>query len=330
MRGERMTEDSILSVLLAEEDYISGEELAGRLGVTRNSVWKGIRKLRRAGYRIDAATNRGYILRQDEDMLAEPYIRRSLRGAAQKATFEMHATLGSTNNRAKELAAAGAGDFTVVVTNHQDRGKGRLGRSFFSPAGSGIYFSVILRENLGLANAPLITTYAAVAAARAVERLSGGEVQIKWVNDLYMDWKKICGILTEASIDFEGGRLEYAVVGIGINVLHVEFPEEVAKVATTVEDATGAKISRSALIAEILNELSHIGGALRDRTYLEEYRERSIVLGNPVDVYYGNEVFPAVAKVIDDDGALMVETEAGIRKINAGEVSIKLRKPEEK
>ena len=257
-------------------------------------------------------------------MLNETEIRRWLTAKEIGRELEIHERLDSTNNRAKALAAAGAPHGTAVIADSQSGGRGRLGRSFFSPEHSGIYLTVILRPDCAPEQASLLTSLAAVAAARAVEKVSGADVKIKWVNDLYLNGKKICGILTEAGLGLEAGRLEYAVVGIGINVNRMVFPPELQEIATSVGNETGTVPDRNRLIAEILNELDALYGDLETGAFLAESRKRSNVIGRTVTVIEGGRQYPARALDIDGQGRLVIETETGKVCLNYGEVSLKL------
>ena len=211
-----------------------------------------------------------------------------------------------------------------MITEKQKGGKGRLGRPFYSPEGNGLYMSVLCRPEINVDCAPLITSFTAVAVAKAIEKLSGQDVNIKWVNDVYMNGKKICGILTEAGFDFEGGTVDYAVIGIGINVLGTDFPEELINIATSIEKETGLKISRNDLAAEVLNNLENMSCEIKNKKYLDTYRKKSNVIGKRIKVTYGSQVFYAEALDINENAALIVKTEDGIKTLNSGEVSIKL------
>ena len=310
--------------LLATGETVEGAKLARELGVSRNAVWKVMNSLRKAGYEIEAVTNRGYRLLSAPDRLNEAEIRRWLTAETIGRELEIHDLLDSTNNRAKALAAAGAAHGTTVIADSQSGGRGRLGRSFFSPEHSGVYLTVILRPECAPDRAGLLTSLAAVAAARAVEKVSGADVKIKWVNDLYLNGKKICGILTEAGLGLEAGRLEYAVVGIGINVNRMAFPPELQEIASSVDNETGVSPDRNRLIAEILNELEALYGDLETGAFLEESRRRSNVIGRTVTVLEGGKQYPARALDIDDQGRLVIETEEGKTCLNYGEVSLKI------
>lgn len=310
--------------MLASGETVEGARLARELGVSRTAVWKVMNSLRQYGYEIEAVTNRGYRLISAPDRLSEAEIRRWLTAGELGRELEIHERLDSTNNRAKALAAAGAPHGLAVLADSQSGGRGRLGRSFFAPEHSGVYLTCILRPDCAPEQAGLLTSLAAVAAARAVERTSGADVKIKWVNDLYLNGKKICGILTEAGLGLEAGRLEYAVVGIGVNVNRMEFPPELRDIATSVGNETGAPPDRNRLAAEILNELEALLPDLETGAFLEESRRRSNVIGRTVTVIEGGRKYPARALDIDGRGRLVIETEAGRAGLNYGEVSLKL------
>ncbi len=312
--------DDILSELTAN-GFVSGEYIAEKYFVSRNGVWKAVKKLRDEGYDIEAVTNKGYRLVSELNKISEGAIRSGLNS---DWSFVILDEAVSTNNYAKELAVSGKKENTAVIAETQSGGRGRLGRVFYSPKGDGLYMSLLVRPSMPVADATFITSYTAVAVAKAIEKLCGHEVNIKWVNDIYMNGKKVCGILTEAGFDFEGGTLDYAVIGIGINVLGGEFPDELKTIATSIEKESGEKISRNALAAEIMNNLSNIAEGITSKEYLKIYRQKSNVIGKPVHVTYGNETFDAEAVDIDDNAALVVKTKDGLRTLNSGEVSIKL------
>ena len=310
--------------LLGKGETVSGAKMARELGVSRNAVWKVMNSLRQNGYEIEAVTNRGYRLVSVPEQLSETEIRGSLKAKDFGREMEIHAQLESTNNRAKELAAKGAAHGTTVIADSQTGGRGRMGRSFFSPGHSGIYMTVILRPEWAPEKAGLLTSLAAVAAARAVEKVSGADVKIKWVNDLYMGGRKICGILSEAGLGMEAGRLDWAVVGIGINTARMDFPEELKEIASSVGNETGTAPDRNRLIAEILNELEALYDGMETGAFLEESRRRSNVIGREVTVIVNGKQYPARALDIDEEGRLVVETGEGQTRLNYGEVSLKL------
>ena len=212
------------------------------------------------------------------------------------------------------MAEAGAPHGTVVIADSQSMGRGRLGRSFFSPSGTGVYMSIVLRPELTSEEAPQLTSLAAVAVSEAIELVAKVNVKIKWVNDIFLNKKKICGILTEASLDFESG----------INVGSTDFPEELSEIATSIENETPSKISRNHLIAEILNSLDRLLPEIKSGRYLEEVRNRSLVIGQDITVIKGSESYRAKALAIDNKGALIIEGPKGIEALSSGEISIRL------
>ena len=234
----------------------------------------------------------------------------------------LYETIDSTNNAAKLLAKNGALHGSVVVATRQTNGKGRLGRQFDSPAGAGIYITFILRPTCPIRDAALLLTpAAAVAVSRAIAAVSGVQVKIKWVNDLYFAGKKLCGILTESAVRPDG-TLDYAVVGIGVNCKAVERPPELQHKITSIEQA-GGTVSAARLIAEICNQMEEVCEQLESRAFLEEYRARSCVLGRKVTVVQGAASFEAQAVAITDDAALVVRTKQGEQTLCSGEISLR-------
>jgi len=241
----------------------------------------------------------------------------------QRTYFE---EIDSTNRYVKELAAGGAPEGTVVIANKQSAGRGRLGRSFFSPEEKGIYMSILLRPDIELSKAVIITSMAAVAVARAVERISGITAQIKWVNDIFLNKKKVCGILTEAGIDAERQTLNYAVLGIGVNVGTMDFPEDIKDIATSVSNECGFSVEKEALIDEILKELEEWYPTLWNGEFLAESKARSILLGKEIKVLDENALggsYPAKAVDINELGNLIIERDGVTQVLNSGEVSIR-------
>ena len=222
-----MTKEEVLSLLLTAGEPVSGEHICRQLGVTRAAVWKAIDQLRQEGYTIEAAPRRGYTLTARPDRLDTAQVRGYLAGHPWQPLVTAVERVDSTNNACKRLAAEGAPDGTAVLTGMQTAGRGRRGRTFVSPPG-GLYFSLILRPHARPEALMHLTAMVAVAAARAIERVSGVYPGIKWTNDLVLGKKKLCGILTEIGIEAESREVDYAVVGIGINCAHAELPPEVA------------------------------------------------------------------------------------------------------
>ena len=191
----------------------------------------------------------------------------------------------STNDDAKSLSLSGKQ--VVVIAENQEKGRGRLNRNFYSPKGKGVYMSVLLNPDLSITDSVKITTFVAVACAKAIESLVKLKVDIKWVNDLYINGKKVCGILTESQIDTKTGRLKYAVCGIGINCYGLDYPSEISFIATSIEKESGVKIDRNLLISAILNEIKDIKTEIESGNYLNEYKSRQIILGKEILVVSG-------------------------------------------
>lgn len=310
---------------MRQQAPLSGERLAHSLGISRNSVWKAIGQLRQDGYQIEAATNRGYRLTAVPNRISAPQIRRWLQATTIGARMELHDSLDSTNTRAKALASTGAPHGYLVIAESQTGGKGRRGRSFFSPEHSGVYISYVLRPKMPADRAVMITSMAAVAVAQAIEAVADVDVKIKWVNDLYINGLKACGILCEAGMDFESGMLDYAVLGIGVNVSAMRFPDALADIATSVENECGHVVSRNRLIAEISNRIEALYDRLGACEFMRESRARSNVIGRDVVVLRGDERFEARVLDIDDQGRLVVRTPGGVQRLGSGEISLKLK-----
>lgn len=304
---------------------ISGAKLAEQLFVTRSAVWKAIKSLQKEGYRITAATNKGYCLAPYNDIVSAESILPYLKGKAKNFTLNVYQSVTSTNTIAKELAAGGAPEGTVIIAREQTEGRGRMGRTFYSPSTTGIYFSLILRPKLSIEDSLRITTACAVAVSKAIETIAGVEAKIKWVNDIFIDDKKVCGILTEASLNFESGGLEYAVVGIGLNIVTQDFPEELKSIAGAIfKDKPKDTPVSSILVAEILNNIASTMDRLMDENHLDEYRNRSFLIGKQILVLRGNNAIPAKAIAIDEKARLVVEYEdKSIEPLSSGEVSIR-------
>lgn len=318
--------DEVLACLEQNrEGSISGEQLAERFQVSRSAIWKAIRSLREEGYSIEAVTNRGYRLVEAGDRLSAAGIASFVKYHDQENILVFD-EVDSTNIRAKALALEGAPHGTAVIADCQTAGRGRLGRSFASPSGSGIYMSMILRPEADLGKAMLITTAAACAACRAVREQTGREAGIKWVNDIYLGQKKICGILTEAMTDFETGNLESVIVGIGINFRAApeSYPADVLERLTWIYGKEEQGISRNQLAAAVMDEMLRLADHLEDRSFLDYYREHAIMLDRDVRCIRGNETWEAHTVDIDRDGGLIIRLADGtLQTLSSGEISIR-------
>lgn len=318
--------DQVLEALEKNKGaYLSGSALAAQLHCSRNGVWKAVKALEADGHVITAVTNKGYCLASEDDILSPAAIEKNQGELTGLFSIDVYKSLDSTNTLLKKLAGQGAPEGKVIVAEEQTAGRGRLGRSFFSPAGTGIYFSLLLRPGVSASDATRITTAAAVAVALSLEAVAGVNAGIKWVNDVFVDGKKVCGILTEGAFDMESGGMEYAVLGIGVNIAppQGDFPPELRSIARAVSE-TAVPGLKSRLIAEILKRFWGYYKNLTDKSYLADYKQKSFILGQEVDVLAGDSTRRATALDIDDDCRLVVRYDDGSTEaLNSGEVRIK-------
>ena len=260
------------------------------------------------------------------DALSEEGVRRYLHTDGLR--LQVVPVISSTNTVLKRMAEEGAEEGLCLIAEEQTAGKGRMGRSFYSPAGSGLYMSVLLRPKLSATDAVNITACAAVAVAEAIESLAPVQARIKWVNDVYVEGRKVCGILTEASLDSATAAVNYLVVGIGINTRPPEggFPADLQKIAGSVFGEEEIPGLRCRLAAAVLDRLLGYYEHLQERPWLEEYRKRSVVTGKEIRVLMpGKEPENGTAIGIGDDFSLLVRMEDGtLRRLNSGEVSIRV------
>jgi len=317
-------DDMLLSLLAGSDEYISGEDISRRLGVSRTAVWKYVEDLRRVGYVIEAIPRRGYRLVARPDKLLPTEIRAGLVTVKLGQVVHYFSRVNSTNDVARELARQGADEGTLVVAEEQTDGRGRRGRSWVSPPGTDIFASLILRPNLLPARAPLLTLTTAVAGAEAIRGLTGLPAAIKWPNDLLINGRKVAGILTEMSAEID--TIFYVIVGIGINVNTVSFPADIGGIATSLALESGQPFSRRRLLQLFLQQLERWYHTLLDRReeVLQRWRELSLTLGREVTVYSPNFTVYGRALNIDQEGALLLETDLGEQvRILSGDVSLR-------
>ena len=309
-------------------DYISGGQLADNLGVSRNSVWKAIKALEKSGYEINAIPNKGYCLAEKNDILSSYSIKQHLKNP--HLDISVFSSVTSTNTILKEMAEQGAKEGTVIIAEEQNAGRGRTGKQFYSPKGTGIYISILLRPDIPAEESLFLTTSAAVATARAIEDVSDKRALIKWVNDIYLEDKKTCGILTEGAFNVETGKLDYAIVGIGINVCIPDggFPDNIKDIATAIFDKQTDSINkRSILIANLLDYFMEYYKDFKSKSYVKEYIERSMIIGKTITIIEGSKTSVAKAIDIDKNCRLKVQFEDGTTKwLSSGEVSTKIHK----
>lgn len=320
--------DRILDRLLRNQgEYVSGEELSREFGVSRTAIWKHIADLRGDGYQIEAHSRLGYRLQGSPDRLLSAEVRRWMEAGGLGAKIIHRESVGSTNDEARALAAAGAPEGTVVVAEEQTGGKGRLGRRWESPRGTGVWLSVILKPPLPPAEVSPLTLVAAVAVAEAIERATGLRPGIKWPNDVLVNGRKVCGILTELSAEVE--RINHVILGIGINVNlgSTDLPEEVRGSASSLAAEAGAPVSRARLAGELLSRLDYWYRVFLRQGFdpaREVWKRYSVTLGRPVTATGRTSRIEGTAVDVDASGALVIETPEGSRqRVLAGEVTLR-------
>lgn len=316
--------DKILKLLKREENAISGNELAKECGVSRNAIWLAIEELRKDGYIISSKKNVGYTLKTNFTPLTEGEIRQNFSQDSSMFSFVVLDTVDSTNTYVKQNTHS-LPSWTVVLAEEQTAGRGRFDRTFSSPKYAGVYMSILLRPQIDLQLLPRITACAAVAVCRAIEKLTIKKPQIKWVNDIFIDGKKVVGILTESVMQVEQGVLDFIVVGIGVNFHKKAIAENLQDIATALFDSEDFKSDmRAKFIAYFLQEFYVEMANLQENTFFKEYKDRLFILGQTVQVLLASTSFLAEVKDINENYNLLVELENGQEKLlTAGEVSIK-------
>lgn len=319
-----MENNELADMLLAHQgEFVSGEELAAAYGISRAAVGKRIDKLRDIGIPIDGRRSSGYMIPAWADVLSGSIISQM---TGEKYDVRIFPELDSTNTALRKAAKAGAPEGLVYIADRQTAGRGRMGRCFCSPAGTGLYMSVLLRPNIPAGSALLMTTAAAVAMSEAIENVTGRMTGIKWVNDILSDGKKVCGILTEAAFSVETGSIDYAVLGVGVNIREPEggFPEELRDIAGALTDRTEGNL-RNRIAAGFLNRFTEYYSDLASRKFYSGYLSRLAVLGKRVNVIKPSGTEEATAVGLDRDFRLEVTYPDGRRELlSSGEVSTKL------
>ena len=323
-----MTKDRVLdSLRRSGGSYVSGGALSAELSLSRTAVWKAVEQLRAEGFVIESAPKKGYRLLSGGDALTESGVRAYLR--RRDLDLRVYKSISSTNTVLKQLAESGEAEGTVLLAEEQTAGRGRMSRSFFSPPRSGLYMSLLLRPHLSAQLSTRITACAAVAVAEAIEELTGCRAEIKWVNDVLVDGKKVCGILTEGSIDCESGLMHYAIVGIGINIRPPEgdFPAELRQIAGALPAAPDGEDLRCRLAAAVLDRLMDLYEQLPEGDCYEAYKSRSCLIGRQINILpLEGEPVPATAIDVEPDFSLRVRLADGTETcLSSGEVSVRAR-----
>lgn len=322
-----MTKDSVLAILRKENAYLSGQKISSQLGISRAAVNTAVKALRAEGYEILSTTNKGYYLNKVPNSITANELSAYLTTERMESVQYIE-SVDSTNNALRKLAFEGAPDGQILIANEQTEGRGRRGRNFVSPKDKGIYLSILFRPNSLPSDMTAITAWTAVAVNHAIESICGIRPGIKWVNDLVINQRKVCGILTEMSVESESGHVQHIIIGIGLNVNEdsSDFPDELNQIATSLALETGKQFSRARLAAEIIKQLDLMRNAWPDakQTYLDSYRADNITLGKELVVVKHTTEKSGIATEITDDFALHVRYQDGCEEIlSSGEVSIR-------
>ncbi|OFI01495.1 bifunctional ligase/repressor BirA [Clostridium acetireducens DSM 10703] len=308
-----------------KNNFISGQDISNKLGVSRTAIWKGINQLKEEGYEIESVSRKGYKLIQIPDILNYEEIKEYLNTKYIGRNINYFETIDSTNIKAKELALQGEKEGTVIISEEQTLGKGRLGRGWASPKYKGIWMSLILKPNIDIMKAPKITQIGAAAIVKALREMNIKSF-VKWPNDIVLNNKKICGILTEMSGELN--RISYVIMGIGINVNinKEDFSEEIRAVATSLKEEVGHKISRKELVGKVLNNFEYLYYKFVNEENFKETidicKSHSALIGKQIKVINNKSTKIAKAVDLNDEGELVVQYENGdMEYLVSGEVS---------
>lgn len=316
----------ILALLRARGEYVSGQELCLRLGVSRTAVWKAIGQLKQEGYCIEAARNRGYRLVSEGEVYGRHELesRMNTRWAGRPVVY--YDELASTNLQAKLDAENGAGEGTLIVADMQTAGRGRKGKGWSSPAGTNAYFTLILKPDYDVELASMVTLVMGMAVAEGIRATCGVDAQIKWPNDIVAGGRKLCGILAEMSVERE--FIHYVVVGVGINVKEQAFPDQIAQTATSLWQECGREVSRGELIVNVMRAFEARYKVFCSRRsfsrLVEEYNDMLVNKDREVRVLDPKGEFRGISRGVNEKGELLVELEDGsVTAVYAGEVSVR-------
>lgn len=321
--------ESILKELIENRNrYISGQELSKKFGVSRTAIWKYIKKLKEEGFVIESVTNKGYILISSPDALYPVEIKRNLKTEFIGKEIIYLDSVDSTNNYGKELASRGFNDGILIVAEEQTKGRGRLGREWISQKGKGIWMTIMLKPDIKPDMASQVTLIAALSVLRGIKNVADIDVMIKWPNDLVINGKKVCGILTELGAEID--IINYLCVGIGINVNSEEddFNKIGLSTATSLKVAVGKTIDRKRLIVEILESFENPYKQFLQKGsidyMLEEYKKHLVNLGKEVKIILKNDEVKGIAEDVNGKGHLMVRLDNGhLMEVSSGEVSVR-------
>ena len=318
------TKEEILNCLRICDRYVSGEELSDSLGVSRTAVWKNINTLRNSGYEIESVTNRGYRLVSLPDILSEEEISANLNTKFLAKSIYYSRSIDSTNEEAKRQALRGAPNGSLFIAEQQSGGKGRLGRVWASPEGTGLWFSILLRPDSIPKQITSLTLLAGLAVCNSIRTCTSCPAMIKWPNDVVIGSKKVCGILTEMAAEVD--RVDYVVIGIGININHTSFPEELQTKATSLQLETGHSVRRIELLQETLRQFERLLENQKmnsSDTLLSQYRQLCVSLNRRVGFTRNKQMLTGTAVDISPEGELIVRCDDGtLTQIYSGEVTV--------
>ena len=321
-----------------KETYLSGAQIAEKLQISRTAVWKAVKSLNEEGYNILGMNKRGYKMSMGDDIISnegiDKFLRKDVADAVQIETFK---NISSTNTVLKQRAAEGEREWLILVAEEQTAGRGRMNRKFYSPSGTGIYISFLLRPKFLASESLMITTMAAVAVAETIDEIlvQGSSLnqttQIKWMNDIFYKGKKVCGILTEAAINVENYKLDYAIPGIGINVKAPEggFPDEIKDIAgALIDDCDDKSVNdelRNRMIARLIEKMYDYYQNLEQKSFMKTYKEKSMLIGKTVYILDDETKEPLYVEGVTDRAELIVRHEDGtMENLQSGEVSVRL------
>lgn len=320
------TKSQVLTLLMEQApNALSGEEMGQQLSISRTAVWKAVNELKKEGHLISSSRTKGYRY-ESSDILSAEGIQLLLDAQTPKLTITVVDSSESTMKDARLAAINGQPTNTLIVADMQEAPKGRFGRPFFAKAGSGIYMSMLLRPKQNLESIAQYTLIMAVAIAKAMDELAHVHTEIKWVNDIYLHQKKVCGILSEAMSDVESGQINHVVIGMGINfsLPESEFPGELHEKATSLFPTGSPTITRNELIAAIWNHFYYLLNQTSTQSFLTTYREKSFVLGKIVQFSQAGQAYEGRATAINERGELVVQLPDQSEKVlSSGEISLR-------
>lgn len=324
-----MREQILAMMMKNPQAYFSGEEMAKQLGITRAAVWKHIDALKKLGCTFDSKPNRGYRLLSVPDVLAPEILSTyDFTGITQRCKFKVVESTTSTNDLGKQLAAKGAEDGLVVLAEEQTHGRGRMARTWVGEKGQTLMFSLVLRPPIRPTDAAKIPLIAGLALSRAVEQQTGLDARVKWPNDVLIGNRKLCGVLTEMTAEWD--RVEFIVCGIGINVNQRAFPKEIENIATSLYLQTGQEQARGHLLLAFLTEFFMYYDMWVKRgdftKIVTAYTKRSMLLGEEVVIDLYGKKMAGTCIGFDRDGCLVIERDGKRKRIVAGDISVRSAK----